>query len=64
MTQAKAKAKTNETFIVKASLTINTYDHKNMFIVQATDATQASLANLINPTLLPLKLPHSPSHFN
>jgi hypothetical protein len=30
-------AKTNETFIVQASLTIITYDHKNMYIVQATD---------------------------
>ncbi len=37
MTLAKAKAKTNETFIVQASLTIITYDHKNVFIVQATD---------------------------
>jgi len=35
-TLAKAKAKTNETFIVQASLTIVTYDRKNMFIVQAT----------------------------
>jgi hypothetical protein len=35
-TLAKAKAKTNETFIVQASLTIVTYDHQNMFIVQAT----------------------------
>jgi hypothetical protein len=33
---SKAKAKTNETFIVQVSLTIVTYDHKNMFIVQAT----------------------------
>ncbi len=30
-------AKTNETFIVQVSLTVVTYDHKNMFIVQATD---------------------------
>jgi hypothetical protein len=37
MTLAKAKAKTNKTFIVQASLTIVTYDHQNMFIVQATD---------------------------
>ncbi len=37
MTLAKAKAKTNETFIVQASLTIITYDRKNMFIVQATE---------------------------
>jgi hypothetical protein len=37
MTLAKAKAKTNETFIVQASLTIITYDRQNMFIVQATD---------------------------
>ncbi len=36
MTLAKAKAKTNETFIVQASLTMVTYDHKNMIIVQAT----------------------------
>jgi hypothetical protein len=36
MTLAKAKTKTNETFIVQASLTIVTYNCKNMFIVQAT----------------------------
>jgi hypothetical protein len=36
MTLAKAKAKTNETFIVQASLMIVTYDRQNMFIVQAT----------------------------
>ncbi len=36
MTLAKAKAKTNETFLVQASLTIVTYDRQNMFIVQAT----------------------------
>jgi hypothetical protein len=36
MTLAKAKAKTNQTFIVEASLMIVTYDRKNMFIVQAT----------------------------
>jgi hypothetical protein len=35
MTLAKAKAKTNETFIVQASLTIVTYDRQNIFIVQA-----------------------------
>ncbi len=39
MTLAKAKAKTNETLIVQASLTIITYDHQNMFIVQATAVT-------------------------
>jgi hypothetical protein len=38
MTLAKAKAKTNETFIVQASLTIITYDREDMFIVQATVA--------------------------
>jgi hypothetical protein len=38
MTPSKAKAKTNETFIVQASLTIVTYDRQNMFIVQATDS--------------------------
>jgi hypothetical protein len=36
MTLVKAEAKTNETFIVQASLTIGTSDRKNMFIVQAT----------------------------
>ncbi len=36
MTLAKAKAKTNETFIVHASFMIVTYYRKNMFIVQAT----------------------------
>ncbi len=39
MTLAKAKVKTNETFIVQTSLTIITYDRKNMFIVQATEGT-------------------------
>jgi hypothetical protein len=36
MTLAKAKARANETFIVQASLMIVTYDHQNIFIVQAT----------------------------
>ncbi len=36
-TLAKAKARANETFIVQASLTIVTYNHQNVFIVQATD---------------------------
>jgi hypothetical protein len=35
MTLAKAKAMTNETFIVQVSLTIVTYNRQNMFIVQA-----------------------------
>ncbi len=47
MTLAKAKAKTNETFKVQASLTIITYDHKNMLIVQAT----GSKTYLITKTL-------------
>ncbi len=34
MMLAKAKARTNETFIVQASLTIATYDHQNIFIVK------------------------------
>ncbi len=37
MALAKAKAKTNETFIVQASLMIITYNRQNMFIVQATE---------------------------
>ncbi len=36
MTLAKAKAKTNETFIEQVSLTIVPFDHQNMFIVQTT----------------------------
>jgi hypothetical protein len=39
MTLAKAKAKTNETFIVQPSLMILTYNHQNKFIVQATDVS-------------------------
>ena len=50
MTLAKAKAKTNETFIVQASLTIITYDRQNMFIVQATeeDRVQVKLLMVFN----------------
>jgi hypothetical protein len=40
MTLAKAKAKTNETLIVQASLTIIIYDRKNMFIAQAPGVCQ------------------------
>ncbi len=36
MALAKARGKTNETFIVQASLTIVTCDCQNMFVVQAT----------------------------
>jgi hypothetical protein len=36
MTLAKAKARANKTFIVQASLAIITYDHQNIFIVEAT----------------------------
>jgi hypothetical protein len=36
MAAAKAKARANITFIVQASVTIVTYDCKNIFIVQAT----------------------------
>jgi hypothetical protein len=36
MTLAKARGKTNETFIVQASLTIVTYGCQNMFIVKVT----------------------------
>ncbi len=34
---AKVKAWANKTLIVQASLMIVTYDHPNIFIVQATD---------------------------
>ncbi len=46
MTLAKAKAKTNETFIVQASLTIVTYDRQNIFIVQATAMSKKELPKL------------------
>jgi hypothetical protein len=36
MTLTRAKASTNETFIVQASLTIIAYDCPNIFIVQTT----------------------------
>ncbi len=41
MTPAKAMAWANETFIVQASLTNVTYDCQNIFIVQATELTDA-----------------------
>jgi hypothetical protein len=50
MTLAKAKAKTNETFIVQVSLTIVTDDRKNMFIVQATVVSQPRLGVKNAPT--------------
>jgi hypothetical protein len=43
MTLANAKAKTNETFIVQASLMIVTYNRQNIFIVQATGLGFCSL---------------------
>ncbi len=45
MTLAKAKAKTNETFIVQASLTIVTCDHQNMIIVQATGFSMSKVTD-------------------
>jgi hypothetical protein len=47
MTLAKAKAKTNETFIVQASLAIITYNHKNMLIVQATGLVRDKRSSVI-----------------
>ncbi len=51
MTLAKAKAKTNETFIVQASLMIVTYNRQNMFIVQATGDSVVNLSLLFMPWL-------------
>jgi hypothetical protein len=48
MTLAKAKAKTNETFIVQVPLMIITYDRKYMFIVQATGKGISGLENFKN----------------
>jgi hypothetical protein len=39
MTPVKAKARANKTFLVQASLMIFTYDHQNIFNVQATEPT-------------------------
>jgi hypothetical protein len=47
MTLAKAKTKTNETFIVQASLMIVTYDRKNMFKVQATGLVRDKRSSVI-----------------
>jgi len=56
MTLAKAKAKTNETFIVQVSLTIVTYNFKNMFIVQATECfSLASISTLVQYLWVELK---------
>jgi len=41
MTLAKAKLASSITFIVLASFTIVTYDHQNMFIIQATGVSGA-----------------------
>ncbi len=57
MILAKAKAKTNETFIVQTSLTIITYDRKNMLIVQATGVNHIRLF-FINLLALICKLDH------
>jgi hypothetical protein len=51
MALAKAKAKTNETFIVQASLMIVTYDHKNMCIVQATGFKKEENITLVENVL-------------
>jgi hypothetical protein len=56
MTLAKAKAKTNETFIVQASLTIVTYDRQNMFIVQAIVNIFITLYFLFNLQMDPVSL--------
>ncbi len=50
-TLAKAKAKTNETFIVQASLTIITYDSQNIFIVQATGEVKMKSAMIVGIVL-------------
>ncbi len=54
MTLTKAKAKTNETFIVQASLMIVTYDRENMFIVQATGTVFTTLHFLRNLRIGPI----------
>ncbi len=51
MTLATAKAKTNETFIVQASLTIITYNCQNIFIVQATGEVKMKSALIVGIVL-------------
>jgi hypothetical protein len=51
MTLAKAKAKTNETFIVQASLTIITYNRQKIFIVQATGEVKMKSAMIVGIVL-------------
>jgi hypothetical protein len=48
MTLAKAKARANETFIVQVSLTIVTYDHQNIFIIQATDYVPFQILGILD----------------
>jgi hypothetical protein len=50
---AKAKAKTNETFIVQASLKIVTYHRQNIFIVQATDHHVVQQSGIVWNAVLP-----------
>jgi hypothetical protein len=54
MTLAKAKAKTNETFIVQVSFTIVTKNHKNMFKAQATGEKLLPYRCLLHFPILPL----------
>jgi hypothetical protein len=55
MTLAKAKAKTNETFIVQASLMIVTYDRQNIFIVQAGNTKGGSITVTLTSSLTGLE---------
>jgi hypothetical protein len=43
---SQGQGKTNETYIVQASLTIVTYDCQNMFIIQATGVINIKLFSL------------------
>jgi hypothetical protein len=52
MTLAKAKAMTNGNFIVQASLTIVTYNHQNIFAVQAKRYCSAGIMFI---TVIPYK---------
>jgi hypothetical protein len=50
MTLAKAKLASSITFIVLVSFTIVTYDHQNMFIIQATEHSLNGFDKLKNLT--------------
>ncbi len=52
MTQAKAKAMPNKTYIVPASLTIVTYSCQSIFIAQATPCSSIAASKALEVALI------------